>query len=251
MLVDNGSTDATRALIGRFAAAFADTTVIVIDDPVVGYLQAEFTTAAFRVACSLWPEVRWVFPVDADEFLCAERPLEEILSGLPEETEGILLPKSQYLPIRDYYSTDPGAPFFHRIRHREPLSHKSFKVAVRSRVQYQIQQGNHGVTADGQEIRGYVGGLGLGLHYREFFLRSLDHTRKKVINGGRAIEAAEALGRKDIGGSHWKDWYGIYLREGEAGIRGIFESHFRDPSQLIFDPFPLDPVLGRWESLCP
>ncbi len=246
VLVDNISTDNTREEIERFDGIFKDATVIVMTDPIIGYFQSEFTTAAFRVACSIWSNVDWVFPVDADEFLCAERALGEILADVPETVNAILLPKTQYAATREFYSMERELPLFRKFRHRERLSHNSCKVVVRGHPILEIGQGNHMVKFRGQDIKSYTGGLSLGLHYREFFLRSLEHTRKKVINGGRAIEAAEALGKKNIGGDHWKGWYGIYKESGESAVESIFQSHFRSARDLINDPLPIGAVVSRW-----
>jgi len=246
VLIDNLSTDNTRGEIGFFAATFKDAVVIVMEDPIVGHLQSEFTTAGFRVACSLWPEVAWVFPIDADEFLCAEKPLGGILAVVPETVNALLLPKAQYAPTREFYALEKQQPMFRRFRYRERLSHNSSKIVVRSHPFLEIGQGNHVATFRGQDIKSYAGGLRLGLHYREYFLRSQEHARKKVINGGRAIEAAEAMGKKDVGGDHWKIWYRIYQEGGESAIISIFESHHRHVKDLIDDPLPMGSVVSRW-----
>ena len=246
VLVDNASTDGTRSEIDRFAGAFRDCVVIVISDPIVGHLQSEFITAAFRTACSVWPDVSWVFPIDGDEFLCAERPLARVLAEVPESANALLLAKSQYSATREFYPAEKTLPLHRRLRHREPLTHNSSKVVVRSRPVLEVGQGNHMVMFQKQDIKSYMGGLKLGLHYREYFLRSQEHTRSKVINGGRAIEAAESMGKKGVGGDHWKIWYRIYQEQGEGAIATIFESHFRSARDLIDDPLPLGAALSRW-----
>jgi glycosyltransferase involved in cell wall biosynthesis len=245
VMIDNASTDNTREEIERFAKTFGDAVVVVILDPIIAHLQSEFTTSALRTVCTIWPEVEWVFPVDADEFLCVEKSLGTILSEIPEKAGAIISPKAQYIPTSDYFSLDSQWQFFRRLTHRSAISHNSSKVAVRAYPQYEIQQGNHGVTVGGLGIQSYIGGLSLGLHYREYFLRSLQHTQSKVLNGGRAIEAAEALGKRDVGGDHWKAWYGIVKEQGEGAIKAIFESHFRDPETLIHDPAPIQMVIEQ------
>jgi hypothetical protein len=244
VLVDNASADQTRAEIERFAGAFKDAVVIVIDDPILGYFQAEFMTAAFRVACSVWPEVKWVFLIDGDEFLCLERGLGDILAEVPESVVALHVPKSQYKATEEFNSLDSSLPFYLRLTRRERISHVSTKIVVRSYPFLEISQGNHWANFRGEIVKACAGGLSLGLHYREFILRSLEHTKKKVVNGGKAIAAAEALG-KDPGGPHWKAWYEIYLRDGEPAIKAIFESHFRDAADLIEDPLPLAAALGQ------
>lgn len=246
VLIDNLSVDNTRQEIDRFRLRFEDALVIVINDPIVAHLQAEFITAGLRVACTLWPEVAWVFAVDADEFLSPERRLGDILKEIPESAHALMLPKSQYVPTLGFNDEAPDAPFFVKLPFRERLSHNSCKVVVRGRHFLEIGQGNHMAMFNGQDLNAYLGGLSLGLHYREFFLRSLDHARSKVVNGGRAVEAAEAIGKKDVGGNHWKAWFDIYQRCGDAAVKTIFESHFRKPEDLIYDPMPIGAAFSRW-----
>lgn len=246
VLVDNASTDNTRQEIERFIVSFTDAVVIIIADPIVGHLQSEFITAAFRVACSIWQDLSWVFPIDADEFLCMERQLSDILDKIPAAINAVLVPKSQYVATSEFYYIEKRLPLFRRFRYRERLSHNSSKVIVRGHPFLEIGQGNHIVNFRGRDIKSYIGGLAIGLHYREYFLRSEEHARSKVVNGGRAIEAAQAMGKKDCGGDHWKIWYSIYKEQGESAIASIFQSHHRDANDLIDDPLPLGAVYSRW-----
>jgi hypothetical protein len=241
IIIDNNSTDQTRARIHEFQRQFDDAVIIIVDDPITAHLQAEFTTGVFRLACSIWPEVRWIFPVDADEFLCIEQPLEAILAAVPTTVDALIFPKSFYMPTQDTRLTEDNTPLFETMGYRTPISPISAKVAVRAKPSYLISQGNHSISVAGGGAVTYLGGYSLGGHYREFRIRSVRHLQKKVINGGKAILAAEALGKQEIGGQHWKSWYEGYLQQGEKFFTKLFRSCFQDRNGMIFDPLPYPP----------
>lgn len=244
VLIDNGSTDGSRAAVEAFKQRFADAVVVIIEDPVVAHLQSEFTTGAFRLACAVWPELRWVFPVDADEFLCLERPLEAMLAGVPEAVDAVVFPKSFYMPVRGGAAVE-GTPLFDWMGYRTPVNPVSAKVALRADPKYIISQGNHSISVAGGGAVAYLSGYGLGGHYREFRIRSAEHLRKKTINGGKAILAAEALGKQEVGGSHWMGWYQGYLQKGEGFFAGLFQSCFQAREGMVCDPMPYPPTHPR------
>jgi hypothetical protein len=238
-IIDNESTDHTRREILAFKGEHRAAVVFVIDDPIIGYFQCAKTNALFRFAVTLWPELEWVIPIDADEFLCCTRSLGVCLDEASEKgADGVFVPKSYYYLVADAFSE--GARFHDNLIYRDQLTHVSTKVIVRNRPGYTISAGNHLFFAPSGEKTNYLGGYGLGLHYREFGIRSLEHTRKKVINGGRAILEAEKIkGMNAVGGFHWKAWYEAYLKDGETAIENILHSHLKSPNNLIRDPLPL------------
>lgn len=241
IVIENASTDKTRARLLLFQRRFPEAALIIVDDPITAHLQSEFTTGALRLACAIWPEVRWVFPVDADEFLCLEQPLNALLEAVPPTIDALIFPKSFYMPLRGEPPPDNHAPLFKAIGHRTPITMQSSKVAVRANPAYEINQGNHRISLPGGQAGAYLGAYPLGGHYREFRIRSLQHLRKKVINGGRAIQAANALGKPDIGGDHWRRWYADYLDQGEAYFLKLFHNDALHASEVIFDPLPTPP----------
>lgn len=238
IVIDNASTDHTRTEILLFRQRFPEAVLIIIDDPITAHLQAEFTTGALRLACAIWPDLKWVFPVDADEFLCLEQPLETLLAAVPDDIDTLIFPKSFYKPVREEPPADDHTPLFQAIRYRTPLTMQSSKMAVRAHPHYRIDQGNHTVSHNGLYPEA-MGAYHLGGHYREFSIRSLRQFRQKVINGGQAILAAELLNKPDIGGSHWRRWYADYLSQGEAFFPKLFASYTQPRDRLIYDPLPI------------
>ena len=56
-------------------------------------------------------------------------------------------------------------------------------------------------------------GAEFGLVLRHFPVRSIEHVRKKIVNGGKALQAFN--GPNSLG-SHWKRDYELYLEKGEG-----------------------------------
>lgn len=250
-LIDNLSSDKTGERISLFERLFSDTQVFVLHDPVVAHFQGKKTTGACRFAMTLWEGLQWLVLVDADEFLCVNQPLHSLLANISEDVDALIVPKSVYELTSDD-AVDDDELFFYRMRRRRLLGHVSEKVNVSSKVimranmEFMVSQGNHRVLdVKGQEVSNYLGLA--GLTYREFPIRSRKHFHKKIINGGRAIAAAKQQGFKDVGGIHWEAVYGLYLKEGEAGLTRIFDAKIKnsDTESYILDPLPIDAVLAQ------
>lgn len=244
-LLDNGSTDGTRALISVFEQRFPDATVLVLNDPIVAYIQGRKMTGAFRFVQSLWPEVQWIFFIDADEFICVDRPLPNILADVHAEAAAIVFPKSVYNLV-DGDSLDEDRHFFERISNRRPLANVSNKIIARAVMGSVIGPGNHRLMdranappADYSSPR--------GLTMREFAIRSNLQHMSKVLNGGRAVEVANQAGGQKIG-SHWEALYQLYLQKGEAGLRSkLLADMARDTGHAqVCDPLPLGAIMDRW-----
>ncbi|MGI4955671.1 MAG: glycosyltransferase family 2 protein, partial [Janthinobacterium lividum] len=212
-LINNGSTDHTQAEIEQFRADRPEAEVVTIFDPIVRYLQAVKTTALFRWAITMWPDVRWVFPVDADEFLVATKGLS-ILDAVQNNVRGITIPKVVH--FRHRVGDEPSGG---NILSRMGLRSKPFvvppKVICRADLDLTITQGNHRVNSATGKAVDFTGGLALGIYYREFQTRDYDHFRRKVLNGGAAILAAQKHIGGGIGGDHWLKWYDTLQQGGD------------------------------------
>ena len=55
-------------------------------------------------------------------------------------------------------------------------------------------------------------GAEFGLVLRHFPVRSIEHVRTKIVNGGKALQAFNG---SDALGGHWKRDYELYLEQGE------------------------------------
>ena len=221
-IADNNSSDGTRREIDRFAADHAECIVYIITDPVVGHFQAAKTMGLARLAVTvldgLGHPIDWVFPLDADEMLYAGDPsydLFEIVNG-PESQDKRLLsycfcngsssvvhqsidPAKSFLSHFDFYSTF----------HKDPVR----KVAFRYLNEAYLEEGNHFCTKVVTNVDQLLIGAEFGLAVRHFPARSVDHVRKKIVNGARALEAF--IGSSAIGG-HWKRDYALYVEKGES-----------------------------------
>jgi hypothetical protein len=227
ILLDNDSTDATASIIERFRTKYQDVELLVLKDPLVRYMQAEKTTGLYRLAISIWPDIKWVIPADADEFLIAERGLQ-VLEEINAGVDVISIPKVIHfrrpqashgrsaMELLDYTVME-------LMDYRSPLFIVPPKVIVKHNLFMTISQGNHSVRLVDDRPPVYVGGFGFGLYYREFPTRSFDHFKKKIMNGGPAIKAAEDfLGRK-VGGEHWIAYHDALQNGGEALLREIYQ----------------------------
>lgn len=237
VLSDNASADGTREEVQRFAQVSGDAEVVVIADPIVRYAQSQKTTAMLRFAATTWPDVRWVFPVDADEFLVPTNGLSA-LDAIPGDVDGITLPKAVH--FRHTLGGEPDVPTpLARMALRSKLFIVPPKVACRADVGLVITQGNHGLQrCDGKQVR-YCGGFQAGFHYREFQTRSFEHFLTKVRNGGAAIQAAERHFGHSVGGIHWLEWFKVLNEEGEGGLRRMYETESvrTEGPYFLLDPF--------------
>jgi hypothetical protein len=242
VIIDNASSDGTRQAICNFRANHPDCETVIVDDPLVRFLQAEKTTGALRLATSFWPDVRWVFFIDADEFLITQYDLAA-LDQLPPEVECIVIPKSIHFRERSghRFEDEGRQPFWREMLLRSYLFFVPPKIAVRASARIFIHQGNHFASRDDGAKMTCLGGLALGFCYREFQTRSFAHFRRKAITGTAALRAADAHTGAVTAGRHWEQWNNLRHTQSEAGFRDTYRLyHLRDVGGIILkDPFPI------------
>lgn len=175
VVADNRSVDGTGDLL-------RDLGVTVVDDPEVGYHQAQKMTA---LASKYAEPGDWVIPFDADE----------VWTGLDR--------------LDDTFDVAAAAPWVHvpqpcdepdpnpctRIRHRQTVTEPQPKVAFRWVPGAQIDMGNHNVFNAGP-LRLTV------LDVRHFQYRTLEQVTRKVHQG---VEAYNATGLHRGFGTHWRE----------------------------------------------
>ena len=234
VVTDNGSTDETRDALVAFRAARADAELVIVDDPLVSFVQSRKTTGMFRLAASLWADLEWVFPLDADEFLVAGRGFGALFE-LPGQIEAVTIPKVVHVRHRMGGEVET---VLGRMGWRTPVFAVPPKSAVRASLDLTVGPGNHAIGRRDGEAPLYRGGLGLGLYCREFQTRSFEHLVRKVVNGGRAVRQARAEGRAE-GGEHWLTWLDRLECHGEEGLREHYAREcVREPDDgMVFDPF--------------
>ncbi len=233
MILDNGSRDATRAILATFGAGHSDTELLVVEDSTIEYLQAAKTTALCDLACTTWPGLRWLLPIDADEFLIVEHGLQA-LAYVPDTIHALTIPKAiHFYPAG---TTIPGGPIqLGAMSIRSHIFAVPPKIIFRATPGLGVTPGNHKVAGDSIA---YASGLRHGFYYREFQTRSFAQFLTKVRNGGPAILAARAQGH-NAGGEHWLGWYDTLQRGGEDALQEAFvEVAFRKNGPGYWhDPF--------------
>jgi hypothetical protein len=239
VILDNKSTDGTSTILRMMRDTLTDCELIIVDDATVRYTQSEKTTGLMRLAESFWPDVKWTFPIDADEILCCQDGLAK-LREVSQETQVIVLQK-----VNHYLAEGSGRPVFGEAKLdtmpcRTHLGGQPPKIALRPSSEATIVQGNHDVKFKDARRVAYAPGLQFGLYYREFQFRSFEQFKRKIINGGRALVAAERHTGRSSGGDHWKAWFGTYEKQGDEGLLAVFRSiAIRSVTDLTLDPLML------------
>ncbi len=221
-IADNNSSDGTRREIDRFAADRPDSIVYVVSDPVVGYFQAAKTMALARMAVTvlqgLGHPIEWVFALDADEMLYASDPSLD-LSAILNRPDGANKRMLSYCFCNasssyPHQRLDPDMDFLRHFDHYETFHRNTVrKVAFRYSAEAYLEQGNHYCSKAVTSVDQLIVGAEHGLVLRHFPVRSIEHVRTKIVNGGKALQAFNG---SDALGSHWKRDYELYLEQGEG-----------------------------------
>ena len=220
VVTDNDSHDGTWDELTRFRHERRDVEVLLISDPIVAHYQARKTSGMCQLARSVWPDVEWLFPVDADEFLNTRFGLRSLVY-VPDEVSVLTVPKVIHFQTRAGHTLQT-TPFSHMPVRCRPFAVPP-KIILRASRWLDVSLGNHhAVSASGQDIH-HAGGLQYGFFHREFQTRSFAQFRSKVLNGGPAVLAAMRMGH-DVGGQHWLAWYDAFVQGGEAALRAEYET---------------------------
>jgi glycosyltransferase involved in cell wall biosynthesis len=243
VIIDNNSTDNTRLLVEKFKKQVAsNANVVIIDDPIIEYIQSQKTTGAMLFAHSIWPKVDWIFPVDADEFWYPNIELRSILNKVPSDIDVILTLQYDHVPIESGENMSYSGNFYKDIPYRMKYFYGGLgKVALRPDMDIIIEQGNHLASSRTRNLKYYAGNT-LGLDMRHFQMRSPHQTEKKYWNGSKANLLAQELGVLAKGnGCHW-DSFKEEVRE--KGIKQSaldrFNNHIRPKESCTEDPLPMD-----------
>ena len=223
VILNNASTDGTADVIRRFVRLHqADTDLELLTDNLVAHLQAQKMTFACHRAMERWPDLTWLLPFDADEFLQARSGFQALMSVPPHVEALSILRVIHFRPIG---TADPDQLDWEGLAAmsvRSGLFAVPPKVILRASSRLSLGKGNHWVQAPESETVCYGGGLTYGIFTREFQTRSFAQFHSKVRNGGRALRAAQALG-DGMAGDHWLKWEGILINEGEAALREEYQ----------------------------
>lgn len=249
LISDNNSTDGTGTQLRELRGKLAGIELLLLEDLTVRYMQAEKMTGLSQLAQNFWPDVSWVLPIDADEFLIASNGLS-ILEKLGSNIDVLVVSKSNHYLKRSTITlgtTSAAANPFEKMVYRTHLGVQPPKVIFRAGRNLVLQQGNHGVRSESAAQIAYHPGFALGFYYREFQVRTFQQFCRRVANGGRAIIAAEQHLQRHVGGYHWKHWYDIYTTSGYNGLLPIFENtfHASQNEDFVQDQFLLPSYIGN------
>ncbi|WP_262312315.1 glycosyltransferase family 2 protein [Acidiphilium sp. AL] len=235
-VLDNASTDETAKLIARFRENHADSIVLYVHDPVVGYYQSD-KMAMFQAILPQYAKLagtvlEWLFFVDADEFIAFAgeddvRAVAEFDAILNDPAAKILVFHWVNGASSDLIEAMPenADPFAIFTRFNSRLLPVVPKVALRVGSGLLPMMGNHFVAEYEGDSNG-VRSMALNDFYMcHFPLRSIEHVRKKVLNGGRAFRGATGL---EAHGNHWRERYGLYEKFGEPVLRQMLENHINE-----------------------
>lgn len=238
VVIDNNSSDRTPKIIDEFRYLSKEIEMLLIHDPVMRYFQKEKTTGMFHFARSVWPDLKWVFPIDADEFLIPQLGFDP-LKELSPDVDAITIPKVIHSLSKESFGYDPDALFNMPIRSHFYVVPP--KVAARVNSEASIEQGNHFVSFPHGKSPKHASGMHLGFYYREFPTRSFAQFLRKVRNGGLAIQAAKKYDSlRSCGGDHWTSYYEALVNGGEEALFKVFQDQFvhAPTGGWTTDPFP-------------
>lgn len=242
VILDNASTDGTREILDALVGEGLP--LRVIDDPVMGYVQAEKMTALLnQVGEEEDPDV--VLLLDADEFLLApSRPaLEAAIAALPSGTAGLLgwktflyMGASTNVQLRRLYrcrrllaraqpridQDDPmrDDPIRRMIRRRREERPRYFKIVLRREsgahdwwANLRLAQGYHSAE---HILTGVLPAMELeGFALAHFPVRSRNQLQSKIIGGWLAYLAKTPNSAREGMGYQKRDLYQKFMSEGE------------------------------------
>jgi len=254
IIIDNNSTDKTRFLIEKFRSQVVEkATVIIVYDPIFEFIQSKKTTGAMYLAHSIWPQVEWIFPVDADEFWYPNTRLQDIISDIPSNKDIIFTNQYNHFPVKTATDFDFSIPFYDSLNFRfKSLSPGFGKIALRGKLDMIIAQGNHSANSiNYNRNTHYIAGNKIGLDMRHFQMRSVKQTEKKYLNGANANNLGQKLGLlSKNSGTHWSAFTAEVTEKGlnQAAI-DRFNSHVRPQEDCIQDPLPMKQAFKLFEKL--
>lgn len=209
IVADNLSTDGTSEILARLAEELP-LTVVADTDP--GHRHGEKMTALARRAAA--EGATWVLTFDADEFWYSDAgTVAEVLAQCPPELGVLVCQGWDHIAVSDGIS-----PW------REPQPQQLPKVIFRASPDVVVHEGQHGVD--------HPLGAGSGpINYRHFQYRSFDHFRRKVRDGAKAADTANA---PPDAHAHWRHF--AAMTDTELHARYLVSV---SASNLVFDPPPI------------
>ncbi|PIZ33669.1 MAG: hypothetical protein COY39_02020 [Alphaproteobacteria bacterium CG_4_10_14_0_8_um_filter_37_21] len=240
-IIDNGSDDDTVKKIDIFRQKATDVKLHLISDKRIEYLQTSRSNAISYLIQKQYPNVDFIFPNDADEFLVFDKPISCILSQIPNHVNWGYIPRFTYLPKKNHLGTPHQEKFFENLDslHKgnphgrsDSLSMWNGKCFFRTQKGIMLVQGNHFPSRAAPFTDGVCDAFTLGAHIREFPVRSIDQLRKKTLTNGKALECLDL--EKNRVGKHYADHnFDEYKKRQEEAIHENFMTYMRDNPDLV------------------
>jgi glycosyltransferase involved in cell wall biosynthesis len=216
IVVDNMSTDATRAVLDELAGT--DPRVHVGSDQQVGFHQGGKVSYLAHLAWRSGAD--WVVPFDADEFWFAEGgTVASFLAGQRAD--------SVWCDFRNVYPTVQDAEIDLARRAAVQVDRAAspwMRVCFRARRWVWVGEGNHALR-DSAEIPVR------GLHMLHYSYRSLEQYSRKVDHGVAALQAA---GKDESIATHWRYWASIPA----ADRAHLWRRYLAGDVETAIDPIP-------------
>ncbi len=142
VVLDNGSTDGTAAILKRWEqAGLAHVTTDPDADTDEVFLEWQ-TRLALQAATELSAD--WVINNDGDEFwLPLTGNLADTFTAVPDDVHGVLAPRLEFVPVAD----NP-EPFWERMILRERNTRVLPKIAHRAAADIRVGPGSHHVSSE-------------------------------------------------------------------------------------------------------
>ncbi|OKL52900.1 hypothetical protein BSZ39_12430 [Bowdeniella nasicola] len=176
LILDNGSSDGTRELLGKLSGELP---IYVGDDPIVAYEQSAKMT--FLADTAAQHRAEWIVPFDADEFWFG-------VGGSLNETLKASTCRVERAWIYNVFPQSDGLEWqFDPTRHFDP------KVAFRPQRGAVLHVGNHSVSR--------TGAIGDQLRILHKPWRSKEQFFQKIRQGAKALEES---GLPEDKGYHWR-----------------------------------------------
>lgn len=213
IVTDNNSSDGTKEIFEKYKEK--GWIKEIINETSCNYEQVKWVDRMIKLARDKY-NADWVINADADEFWCCEHG--DLKTELAESFSNVIYAKifNVYPYDEDeFYKNDNLIANYKNIKPeiKEMLSPYSMytrqipKVIHRTKGYITIKPGYHSVK---MKLSNKI--FSENIHIYHYSLRSLEHFKRKMINGGASLKGTKSLAINE--GQHWAYFYDIFINQG-------------------------------------